>query len=65
MQDEDLTIEQAARLMQIEELTVRAWMKEGLPYREQDGVIVIRHADLDAYLASQNQGAARDAAQAG
>ena len=61
--DEVLTIEAAAELVQVEPETVEAWLSRGLTGHSQaDGTIVIRRAELDAFLASEGQGRSRDAA---
>ena len=62
MQDEQLTIEEIADLVQIEQDTVRAWFARGLAHTEHDGVALVRKSDLDAFLAREGQGQARDAA---
>jgi hypothetical protein len=61
--DELLTIEAVAELVQVEPETVQAWLGRGLGHqRQRDGLIVIRRAELDAWLASEGQGRSRDAA---
>ena len=63
MHDEWLTIDAAAQMLQIEPATVRRWIDRGLPHTtEADGGIRIRRSDLDAFLAQEGQGTARDAA---
>ncbi|HNP71059.1 MAG TPA: helix-turn-helix domain-containing protein [Kouleothrix sp.] len=63
MYEEWLTLEDAARMLQIEAATVRAWLGEGLAHVEDpDGGVRIQRRDLDAFLAQLGQGAARDAA---
>lgn len=63
MHDEYLTIEGVSALVQVEETTVHAWLERGLAHTEEAGVIRIRRADLDAFLARENQGQANDAAE--
>ncbi len=62
MPDEYLTIEQAARLLQIDTFTVEHWINRGLPSVEEDGTIKIKRSDLDAFLQKEGQGRTRDAA---
>lgn len=62
MLDEYLTIEQAARLLQIDTFTVEHWISRGLPHTEEHGTIKIKRSDLDAFLQQEGQGRARDAA---
>lgn len=65
MDEEVLTIDEAAVLMQNKADTVRAWIERGLPtVQRDDGTIGIRRADLDAFLLKEGQGVARDAAEA-
>ena len=62
MHDEYLTIEEVSALLQNEAQTIRAWLERGLPHTEDGGVIRIKRSDLDAFLAQEGQGQARDAA---
>ena len=63
MREELLTIDSAAQMLQIEPATVRRWLERGLRHDvEPDGDIRIRRDDLDAFLAQEGQGQARDAA---
>ena len=62
MQDEQLTIEEIADLVQVEENAVRAWLARGLAHTEQDGVTLVRKSDLDTFMAREGQGQAHDAA---
>ena len=61
--DEALTLDEAARMLQIEAATVRDWLDQGLAHRTaSDGTIYIRRSELDTFLAQSGQGQARDAA---
>ena len=61
--DEALTLDEAARMLQIETTTVRDWLERGLAHRTaSDGTIYIRRSELDAFFAQSGQGQARDAA---
>ncbi|HMQ30761.1 MAG TPA: helix-turn-helix domain-containing protein [Chloroflexaceae bacterium] len=63
MNDELLTIEEAANLMEIDHETVRKWIDRGLPTVEGPaGTTQIRRADLDTFLRKEGQGRSRDAA---
>jgi hypothetical protein len=63
MQDERLTIDAAAQLLQIEPATVQAWLERGLLYAsDDDGAISIQRRDLDSFLAQEGQGVTRDTA---
>jgi hypothetical protein len=63
MHDESLTIDAAARMLQIEPATIQAWLDRGLPHTlDSEGTIHIQRHDLDAFLAQEGQGVARDAA---
>jgi excisionase family DNA binding protein len=62
MQSENLTIEEVANLVLVDEPTVQAWLKRGLEHTEEDGVVRISRADLNAFLEREGQGRARDAA---
>lgn len=62
MQNEELTVEQIAELVQVEQDTVRAWLARGLAHTEKDGVVLVRKADLDTFMEREGQGQARDAA---
>jgi excisionase family DNA binding protein len=62
MQDEQLTIEEIADMVQVGQDTVRAWLARGLAHTEQDGVVRVRKSDLDAFMAREGQGQAHDAA---
>lgn len=65
MDDEVLTIDEAAVLMQNEADTVRAWIERGLPtVQREDGTVGIRRSDLNAFLQKEGQGVAHDAAEA-
>jgi len=65
MDDEVLTIDEAAVLMQNKADTIQAWIERGLPtVQRDDGQVGIRHSDLNAFLARENQGTAHDAAEA-
>lgn len=58
-----LTIEEAAVLLQTKATTIQDWIERGLPtVQRDDGTPGIRRADLDAFLAQEGQGSARDAA---
>ena len=61
-EDEYLTIEEVSRLVQSEPSSVRAWLERGLAHTEDEGVVRIKRSDLDAFLAGEGQGMARDAA---
>jgi excisionase family DNA binding protein len=63
MHDDYLTIAEVSQLVQVDETTVRAWLERGLMHTEDGGVIKIRQADLEAFLAQQGQGQPRDAAE--
>lgn len=63
MKEELLTIEQAARLLNIGRETVERWIERGLPtVKQEDGTQLIQRSDLDAFLVAQGQGRSRDAA---
>lgn len=63
MQNEQLTIDAAAQLLQIDPTTIQAWLERGLPYTsDTNGTIVIQRGDLDSFLAREGQGVTRDAA---
>jgi hypothetical protein len=63
MQNEQLTIDAAAQLLQIDPTTIQAWLERGLPYTaDANGTIVIQRGDLDSFLAREGQGVTRDAA---
>jgi excisionase family DNA binding protein len=62
MQDERLTVEEIAELVQVEQGTVRAWLARGLACTEKDGVVLVRKADLDRFMERENQGHPRDTA---
>ena len=62
MQDEQLTVEEIAHLVQVEPDTVQAWIARGLAHTEQDGVVLVRKSDLDAFMQREGQGQVRDAA---
>jgi excisionase family DNA binding protein len=65
VEDDVLTIDEAAVLMQNDADTVRAWIERGLPtVQRADGTVGIRRADLDAFLLKEGQGLARDASEA-
>lgn len=63
MNHELLTIDEVADLVLTDAETVRKWLARGLPASEQGGEPRIRRADLDAFLAREGQGQARDAAE--
>lgn len=61
MDDERLTIEEAAHLLNIDVETIERWLERGLPAeREASGAVRVRRADLDAFLAAEDQGTPRD-----
>jgi hypothetical protein len=62
MDDERLTLEEAAVLLQIDRRTIEAWFSEGLPHEERGAETFIRRGDLDRFLLRNNQGISRDAA---
>lgn len=63
MPEELLTVAEAAHLLNINAETVERWITRGLPTMEgDDGSPLIRRADLDAFLAAEDQGRSRDAA---
>ncbi len=63
MSKELLTIEEAAKLLNINDETVRRWIDRDLPTVEGPaGTTQIRRSDLDAFLAREGQGRSRDAA---
>jgi len=62
MQNEYLTIKEITDLLLIEEPTVRAWLRRGLAHTDEDGIVRVKRSDLDAFLAREGQGQARDAA---
>ena len=63
MQNEALTIDAAAQLLQVDPTTIQAWLDRGLPYTsDADGGILIQRGDLDSFLAREGQGVTRDAA---
>ena len=62
MQNDELTVEQIAELVQVEQDTVQAWLARGLAHTEKDGVVLVRKADLDTFMELEGQGQARDAA---
>ncbi len=65
MTDEVLTLDEAVVLLQTKADTIQAWIERGLPtVQRDDGTIGIRRSDLDAFLAQEGQGVARDAAEA-
>lgn len=63
MSDEYLTIHDISALVQVGEDTVRAWLERGLAHTGEDGEMRVRRGDLAAFLAEQDQGEARDAAE--
>ena len=62
MEDDYLSIAEVSALVQVDESTVRLWMERGLAHTTDGDVGRIKHADLDAFLAQENQGQAHDAA---
>lgn len=62
MQDERLTLDEAAVLLQIDRRTVDLWLAEGLAHEQRGEETLIRRADLDEFLLRNGQGIARDAA---
>jgi excisionase family DNA binding protein len=63
MDDEQLTIEEAANLLNVGVETVRRWIDRGLPAaQESGGRVVIARSDLRQFLEREGQGAPRDAA---
>jgi excisionase family DNA binding protein len=63
MPEELLTVAEAAHLLNINAETVERWIERGLPTMAgDDDSPLIRRADLDAFLAEENQGRSRDAA---
>jgi excisionase family DNA binding protein len=61
-----LTVDEAAKLLEIDAETVRRWVERGLPASgEASGDVRIARADLDAFLAREGQGRSRDAAEEG
>ena len=63
MQDESLTIQAAAELLQVEPATVEEWLDRGLRHtRDTEGTARIQRSDLNDFLSREGQGVARDAA---
>lgn len=63
MEQERLTIQAAAEMMQVEAATVEKWLTRGLRATQSaDGTILIQRQDLDEFLKREGQGVARDAA---
>jgi excisionase family DNA binding protein len=63
MDKELLTIDEAAKLLENDNETIRKWITRGLPTVEGPaGTTLIRRADLDAFLEREDQGRSRDAA---
>jgi excisionase family DNA binding protein len=63
MDQELLTIDEAAHMLNIGRETVERWIERGLPAaRDADGELRIGRAELDAFLTREGQGRARDAA---
>lgn len=61
--DEVLTIEEAAVLLQIHADTIELWIERGLPTTTiGEGEVGIRRSDLDEFLRRENQGASVDVA---
>ncbi len=64
MDDKLMTIDEAATMMQTEADTVRRWISRGLRTTERDdGTLMVAREDLNAFLLSEGQGEARDAAE--
>jgi excisionase family DNA binding protein len=62
MQDEQLTIEEIAELVQVGQDTVRAWLARGLAHTQEDGVVLVQKSDLNTFMEREGQGQAHDAA---
>lgn len=63
MNNELLTIDEAAHLLNIGRETVERWLERGLEARrEANGEVMIARADLEAFLAQEDQGTPRDPA---
>lgn len=62
MDDERLTVDEAAVLLLTDRQTVKRWLAEGLAGERRGDETVIRRADLDAFLLRNGQGISRDAA---